>query len=188
MRTVDTHGSFEDAIAEASTQIQRLARHLRELIVDVYPHVVEVPWPNQRIVGYGVGPKKMSEHFCYIAAHSGHVNLGFYYGSDLPDPDHLLVGSGKRFRHVKCHSEEDVNRAKLRSLLKAAVKDREQVLAASSCILRILLSHLSGSVGMGGCRAVNFGSEGPQGRLADGRRGADRPLERSGSAVRFAFS
>ena len=132
MRTVDTHGSFEDAIAEASTQIQRLARHLRELIVDVYPHVVEVPWPNQRIVGYGVGPKKMSEHFCYIAAHSGHVNLGFYYGSDLPDPDHLLVGSGKRFRHVKCHSEEDVNRAKLRSLLKAAVKDREQVLGVES--------------------------------------------------------
>ena len=65
---------------------------------------------------------------------------------------------------------------------------RKGLLAASSCILRILLSHLSGNVGMGGCRAVNFGSEGPQGRLADGRRGADRPLERSGSAVRFAFS
>ncbi len=126
MRTVDTHGSFEDAIIGASTQIQRLARHLRGLIVEVYPHVVEVPWPNQRIVGYGVGPKKMSEHFCYIAAHSEHVNLGFYHGANLPDPDHQLVGSGKRLRHVKCLSEEDVNRTNLRSLLEAAVREREQ--------------------------------------------------------------
>jgi hypothetical protein len=33
------------------------------------PDVVEVPWPRQRVIGYGVGPKKMSEHFCYVAVH-----------------------------------------------------------------------------------------------------------------------
>ena len=63
--------------------------------------VVEVPWPRQRVVGYGVGPKKMSEHFCYLAAHNDHVNLGFKYGAALPDPEGLLEGPGKLMRHVK---------------------------------------------------------------------------------------
>jgi hypothetical protein len=31
------------------------------------PGVTEVPWVAQKSAGYGVGPKKMSEHFCYIA-------------------------------------------------------------------------------------------------------------------------
>ena len=128
MKTVDTHGSFEEAIAESAPHAQELAIRIRELIGDVYPHVVEVPWPNQQTVGYGVGPKKMSEHFCYIGAHRNHVNLGFNYGSDLPDPDQRLEGSGKRFRHIKFHNAEDVKRWTLRRLLQAAVKERETAL------------------------------------------------------------
>ena len=77
MKTIDTHGSFEDTITGTSTQVQELAHRVRRLIADVYADVVEVPWPHQRIVGYGVGPKKMSEHFCYVAAHAKYVNLGF---------------------------------------------------------------------------------------------------------------
>lgn len=77
MRTVGTHGSFDDALSGSSAQVKDIARRLRELIMEVYPGVVEVPWPKQRIIGYGIGPKKMSEHFCYIGAHREHVNLGF---------------------------------------------------------------------------------------------------------------
>ncbi len=67
-------------------------RRVRALIRSVMPDVVEVPWPRQRVVGYGVGPRKMSEHFCYLAIHKAHVNLGFNYGAELPDPDELLQG------------------------------------------------------------------------------------------------
>ena len=99
-------------------------------MADVYPNVVEVPWSNQQTVGYGVGPKKMSEHFCYIDAHRNHVNLGFNYGADLPDPEHLLEGSGKRFRHVKINSVGRVERPALRQLIEAAVTERETALGA----------------------------------------------------------
>ena len=126
MKTVDTHGSFEDAITKSDPQAQKLARLIRELIADVYPDVVEVPWPNQGTIGYGVGPKKMSEHYCYIDAHRSHVNLGFNYGADLPDPDHLLEGSGKRFRHIKIQGTEDVKRPALRKLLQEAIGERER--------------------------------------------------------------
>jgi len=81
MKSIETHGAFEQAISDSSPQVQEIARALRGLITDIYPEVVEVPWPKQRIVGYGVGPKKMTEHFCYIGTFSKHVNLGFYYGS-----------------------------------------------------------------------------------------------------------
>ena len=128
MKTIDHYGSFEDAIIESTLHTQELARRIRELIAEVYPGVVEVPWPNQQTVGYGIGPKKMSEHFCYIGVYRNHVNLGFNYGSDLPDPAHLLEGSGKRFRHVQFHSAEDVSRRALRRLLEVAVEERETTL------------------------------------------------------------
>src|SRR5262249_35321626 len=46
MRTVDDHGTFEDAMAKASADARELAYQLRKLVVKVLPNVVEVPWPK----------------------------------------------------------------------------------------------------------------------------------------------
>lgn len=126
MHTVGTHGTFEEAISKSSAQ--ELARRVRDLIADVYPAVVEVPWPKQQITGYGVGPKKMTEHFCYIAAFRDRINLGFNYGANLPDPEGLLEGTGKLFRHVKIASVEETERPAIRQLLERAVQERETAL------------------------------------------------------------
>ena len=109
-------------------QQQDLARRLRTLIYDVHPDAVEVAWPNQGIAGYGVGPKKMSEHYAYIAPKSKHVNLGFMYGAALDDPDGLLEGTGKKLRHVKVRSVEEAERPALRRLLERAVAERRTAL------------------------------------------------------------
>ncbi len=113
-------GAFEQVIAGASPEIQELAFAARDLIVAVMPGVTEVAWVRQQTVGYGVGPKKMSEHFCYIAPHGGHVNLGFFYGADLDDPESLLEGSGKLLRHLKLKSIQDVTQPAIRSLVEQA--------------------------------------------------------------------
>jgi hypothetical protein len=128
VKTVDTHGSFDEALSGSSRQVKEIAEKLRELIVSVYPDVVEVPWPKQRIIGYGVGPKKMSEHFCYIGAHKEHVNLGFYYGADLSDPRGVLEGTGKKLRHIKVREIEDVNRPSLRQLIELSLDERKKAL------------------------------------------------------------
>lgn len=128
MKTTDAINNFNDAIAKSSPKVQQLANNLRKLIFDVYPKVVEVPWIKQQIIGYGVGPKKMTEHFCYIAPYGEHVNLGFNYGLVLPDPDHLLEGSGKKFRHVKIQDLKDIEQSALKKLLLAAIEERKQVL------------------------------------------------------------
>ena len=127
-QTIETYGTFEEAIAKSSDSAQALARRIRELIAEVYPDVVEVPWPNQGVIGYGVGPKKMSEHFCYIGAYLNHINLGFNYGADLPDPERLLGGSGKKFRHVKIESEYLIESPALKQIIESAVKEREAAL------------------------------------------------------------
>ena len=130
MRTVNTYGTFEDAISQSSPQAQKLARALRKLVADVYPDAVEVPWPNQQVIGYGIGPKKGTEHIGYIGAHGNYVNLGFNYGSELADPEGLLEGTGKKFRHVKIQKPEDATRPALRELLRAAIKERQRALGA----------------------------------------------------------
>jgi hypothetical protein len=128
VKTVDTHGTFEEALSGSTDMVQEIAGRLRLLIMEVYPDVVEVPWPKQKIIGYGVGPKKMTEHFCYIGAFKAHVNLGFYYGAHLPDPAGLLEGTGKNLRHIKVKSTEDLGQPALRDLLQASLEERVDVL------------------------------------------------------------
>lgn len=120
IKTVGGNGTFEDVVSEASPEVKEIAYATRTLLAEVKPGITEVPWGNQKIAGYGVGPKKMSEHFCYIAPKKDYVNLGFMYGADLPDPEGLLEGSGKLLRHVKIRSLEDLERPALRKLVDEA--------------------------------------------------------------------
>ena len=132
MNTVETHGSFDDALSGSSAHVKEIARRLRQLIIEVYPDVVEVPWPKQRIIGYGVGPKKMSEHFCYIGAHRDHVNLGFYYGAELPDPEGLMKGTGKVLRHIKVRDPEEVEGLPLRRYIQSSLEERQEAVGLKS--------------------------------------------------------
>ena len=112
--------NLEQMAAAFDPRVRDLAARTLTLIVDVSPDVVEVPWPRQNVAGYGIGPKKMSEHFCYIALHADHVNLGFNQGAELPDPEGLLEGPGKMLRHTKVAEPEDLEVPALRRLLEVA--------------------------------------------------------------------
>jgi hypothetical protein len=48
----------------------------------------------------------MRDLFFAIIPHTAHVNLQLADGVDLPDPDGLIEGTGKRIRHVKVRSVE----------------------------------------------------------------------------------
>ncbi|WP_420645247.1 DUF1801 domain-containing protein [Candidatus Leptofilum sp.] len=113
---------FEEILTTANPDVASLARQAKALLQDVMPDIVEVAWPKQNIAGYGVGPKKMSEHFCYIGVFKTRINLGFYYGADLPDPENLLEGAGKNMRHIKISRPEQLENPALRDLVVAASK------------------------------------------------------------------
>lgn len=99
-----THGTFEEFIDDVDPELRPICIALRDLVSTVHRDFVEVVWKRQRITSYGVGPKKMSEHYAYIGPQKAHVNLGFYHGASLADPSGLLEGTGKRLRHIKVKS------------------------------------------------------------------------------------
>ncbi len=61
--------------------------------------------------------------FGYVNVFTSHVNVGFFQGAALPDPAHLLQGSGKFMRHVKLTSASDTNVAALNRLIEMAYLD-----------------------------------------------------------------
>ena len=61
--------------------------------------------------------------FGYVNVFTAHVNVGFFQGSALPDPDRLLQGNGKFMRHVKLRPGTATNAAGLRRLIDAAYSD-----------------------------------------------------------------
>ena len=58
--------------------------------------------------------------FGYVNAFTSHVNVGFFRGADLTDPDGLLEGTGKFMRHMKLRPAVDVNEVALTKLIKEA--------------------------------------------------------------------
>lgn len=55
--------------------------------------------------------------FAYVNVFSSHVNVGFFCGASLTDPQHLLEGTGKRMRHVKLRPDCDRDSEALDALI-----------------------------------------------------------------------
>ena len=126
-----SHGSFDDILRAAEPQLRPLCQAVRRLITSLDEDFFEVVWPRQAIASFGVGPKKMSEHYAYIGIQDSYVNLGFYHGTSLSDPTCLLEGTGKSLRHVKIHNVTEVKNAAVAALLQKAIDDRKKQKSAA---------------------------------------------------------
>ena len=58
--------------------------------------------------------------FAYVNVFTNHVNVGFFLGPELQDPQHLLEGAGKFMRHVKLRPGQAVDSTALKALVEAA--------------------------------------------------------------------
>ena len=126
MVTNETHGKFEDILVNAKPELRLVCESLRNLIISLHEGFVEVVWPKQRIASYGVGPKKITEHYAYIGVQGSHLNLGFYHGASLADPEGLLEGTGKELRHVKLRDVAVAKSGAVTSLLREAIGERRR--------------------------------------------------------------
>ncbi len=68
--------------------------------------------------------------FAYVNAFKAHVNVGFFRGAEIADPDGLLEGTGKFMRHVKLVPDRDVDATALIKLINAAYTDMKGRLKA----------------------------------------------------------
>lgn len=64
--------------------------------------------------------------FAYVNAFKSHVNVGFFRGGELDDPNGLLQGTGKFMRHVKLIPEREIDTTALSQLIKTAYTEMKR--------------------------------------------------------------
>jgi hypothetical protein len=68
--------------------------------------------------------------FAYVNAFRAHVNVGFFRGAELADPQGLLEGTGRFMRHVKLRPDKEFDADALSALIHAAYADIKRRIAA----------------------------------------------------------
>ena len=66
--------------------------------------------------------------FAYVNVFTAHVNVGFFRGTKIADPNGLLEGTGKFMRHVKLSPEREVDDAALTKLIQTAYAEIKSAL------------------------------------------------------------
>ncbi len=111
--------TVEEFLAFYSPEVRLLALKTRDLVLETIPNTIEIVDPPSKIIAYGFN-RKYSGLVCAIAPYKSYVNLIFSRGTELPDLEGLLTGTGKRARHVRIDRIEDISRKAVRDLLDAA--------------------------------------------------------------------
>jgi hypothetical protein len=73
---------------------------------------------------------RVKEVFCYAVAYRSYVNLGFARGTELPDPNGRLCGTGKLHRHIRIEDRSDLEDAEVRRFVHLAA-DRAEIIGGS---------------------------------------------------------
>ncbi|HEX7458339.1 MAG TPA: hypothetical protein VF301_07885 [Ginsengibacter sp.] len=123
-------------------EINDLVMWLREFVWDLYPKTNELIYDNYNALAFGWSPTdKVGHTFCSIAVGrtSKNVHFGFYWGSQIADPEKLLIGNGNQYRYILVKNNKDfpktyitklVNEAFVNSLAK--VKDKKQIMEGAT--------------------------------------------------------
>ena len=125
-------GRFDDLVRLANEPLKPVVERLRAVILEIHPGACEVVRLGDRAATYGCGPRKMIDGYAYLMPHKSWVNLGFYSGASLADPENLLEGTGARMRHVKMRTVADVERPGVRGLVSEACAERMAALGLAA--------------------------------------------------------
>ena len=117
--------------------VQQTALWLREFVWDLYPNANELIYDNYNALAFGWSPTdKVAHTFCSVAVGrtSYNVHFGFYWGSEIADPERKLIGEGNQYRYLLVSDIKKFPKIYIRKLIKEAyanslakVKDKKQL-------------------------------------------------------------
>jgi hypothetical protein len=113
----------KELLDKATPEARPLIEQTRAVIKLLMPQANEQVNMGWGVINYLAG-SKMSDMVVAIAPHWTYVNIQFADGVDLPDPAHKLEGTGKRMRHVKIRTSDDLQNHDIRRLLGEAARLR----------------------------------------------------------------
>ena len=122
--------------------ITELVLWLRAFVWDLYPTANELIYDNYNALAFGWSPTdKVGHTFCSIAVGrtSKHIHFGFYWGSEIADPEKKLIGEGNQYRYLLVKTKASFPKAYIKKLIKEAyanslakVKDNRQLMQGAT--------------------------------------------------------
>ena len=117
---------------------------LRDFVWNLYPKSNELIYDNYNALAFGWSPTDRVGHvFCNIAIGRTSLNIqfGFYWGSQISDPEKKLIGNGNQYRYFPVKNRNDFPKTYMKKLLKDAfvnsmlkVKDQKQIMEGNTIV------------------------------------------------------
>ena len=120
---VSTVMQLDGFIARFSPETARLARAVIQKMRARLPGAVEMVYDKRNGLVVGFCPReRASAVINSIMVYRKHINLYFFEGDTLPDPEQVLQGTGSMVRHVRLTSASDLDRPAVKALMAEALK------------------------------------------------------------------
>ena len=123
MTDTEIDAGFDRILDGNAPEVVATAHALRAAVEGAMPDVVEQVDFGNGLLAFGRS-RAMRDLLFAIIPHKAHVNLQLADGVDLPNPDGLIEGTGKRIRHVKVRSAEMAASQAVRLVIDAQVQFR----------------------------------------------------------------
>jgi hypothetical protein len=109
-------------IAKYDPAVAKLARSTRTALQKRLPTANQLVYDNYQFLAIGFSTtERASDCMVSLAVSPKGVALSFYYGSTLPDPDKVLLGSGNQNRYLRLEGPTTLAKPEVERLIKAAI-------------------------------------------------------------------
>ena len=111
----EPHQEVTQFIESAASPQREIMEALRRLVHRTVPEVVEdFKWGQPVYLLNGL--------LCYIRPAKEDVTLGFFQGHAVRDTEEILQGSGKKMRHLKVKSVDELRQGQIERLIDEAAR------------------------------------------------------------------
>jgi hypothetical protein len=116
-----TAAALDRIIVRRSPEMAKLTKAVLARLRPRFPGATELVYDKKNSLVIGFGPdERASNVINSIAVYGKWINLYFFEGDTLPDPEGLLQGSGSTVRSIRITDASDLDRSAVKALMKAA--------------------------------------------------------------------
>ena len=115
--------TWDEVLERHSPEVQAAAHAMLGVLLGELPDAVVRFDRGNGLLAVGTG-SGMRELLFALIPHAGWLNLQLADGADLPNPDGLIEGTGKRIRHIKIRSAGAATSPAVRAAVQAEVAAR----------------------------------------------------------------
>ena len=110
-------------IAKQPPEMAKLTKAVLAKLRPRFPGAAELVYDKKRSLVIGFCPdERASNVINSIGVYSKWINLYFFEGDTLPDPEGLLQGTGHTVRNIRLTSAADLDRPAVKALMAEALK------------------------------------------------------------------